>query len=138
MEVPSQTRSSKHGKTSAKSRQTKKDKVSVRNDIMLTLDPRTLHNNGVVYMRGLGVKKNPSEAVRWFRLAAEQGLADAQYELGLCYYKGEGVVKEDVEAMIWLRRAADQGHSNAHLLSLLLTWEKQSEKADSTSRTGTI
>jgi TPR repeat protein len=35
--------------------------------------------------------KNEVEAVQWYRRAAEQGHAAAQYYLGLCYEKGLGV-----------------------------------------------
>jgi len=35
--------------------------------------------------------ENCDEAACWFRKAAEQGLAVAQYELGLCYRWGRGV-----------------------------------------------
>jgi hypothetical protein len=43
------------------------------------------------------------------RLAAEQGLAVAQSNLGLMYVKGEGVPRSDEEGAKWLRRAANQG-----------------------------
>jgi len=54
-----------------------------------------------------------AEAVRWFRLAAEQGYADAQYDLGLMYTEGRGVVEDDAEGVVWLRKAGDQGHAEA-------------------------
>ena len=41
---------------------------------------------------GIGVPKNDAEAVKWFRLAAEQGLARAQHNLGLMYANGTGGV----------------------------------------------
>jgi hypothetical protein len=47
-----------------------------------------------------------AEAVRWYRLAAEQGLAGAQFFLGLSYDTGEGVPQDDVEAVRWYGRAA--------------------------------
>ncbi len=50
-----------------------------------------------------------SEAVKWFRKAAEQGNAPAQYNLGLCYAKGKGVRKSSKEAEKWFRKAAEQG-----------------------------
>jgi uncharacterized protein len=49
------------------------------------------------------------EAVKWYRKAAEQGHADAQYKLGLCYAKGDGVPVDAVEAVNWFRKAAEQG-----------------------------
>ena len=41
-----------------------------------------------------GVPEDDAEAVRWFRLAAEQGGATAQYNLGLMYGDGEGVLED--------------------------------------------
>jgi len=38
-----------------------------------------------------GVAKDEVEAVKWYRKAAEQNYAKAQYDLGFCYYNGEGV-----------------------------------------------
>ena len=35
-------------------------------------------------------QSNYTEAAKYFRKAAEQGRADAQYNLGLCYRKGRG------------------------------------------------
>jgi TPR repeat protein len=49
-------------------------------------------------------------AVKWYREAADQGYAFAQYNLGLCYWKGEGVPQDDLEAYVWLSLAAAQGH----------------------------
>ena len=55
----------------------------------------------------------------WKPLAADQGHADAQYNLGLMYANGEGVVEDDAEAVRWYRLAADQGHADAqHNLGL--------------------
>ena len=38
----------------------------------------------VMYDNGEGVPQDYAEAVKWYRLAAEQGDARAQYNLGLC------------------------------------------------------
>jgi TPR repeat protein len=54
------------------------------------------------------VTNDSVEAVNWYRKAAAQGVAVAQYELGLCYSKGEGVTKDAVEAAKWYRKAAEQ------------------------------
>ena len=52
-------------------------------------------------------------AVNWYRKAAEQGNADAQYMLGVAYMSGDGVVQDEAEAMKWYRKAAEQGHVGA-------------------------
>jgi hypothetical protein len=43
------------------------------------------------------------------RSRAEQGDADAQYNLGIMYATGEGVPEDDAEAVRWYRLAAEQG-----------------------------
>ena len=48
-------------------------------------------------------------AVRSFTLAAEQGNANAQYNLGLMYDIGEGVPQDDKTAVKWFELAAKQG-----------------------------
>ena len=45
-------------------------------------------------------------AVDWYQLAAEQGLAGEQYNLGLMYETGKGVLQDDVQAYLWFARAA--------------------------------
>ena len=47
------------------------------------------------------------------RRLAEQGDADAQYNLGYRYVTGIGVPQDRAEAVRWLRLAADQGHTQA-------------------------
>ena len=42
-----------------------------------------------------------AEAVRWYKKAADQGDADAQYDLGVAYYNGEGVPQDYAEAYFW-------------------------------------
>ena len=54
-----------------------------------------------------------AEAVSWYRIAADQGDADAQYNLGTMYRDGEGVPRDYAEALKWFRRAADQEHARA-------------------------
>ena len=51
--------------------------------------------------------------MKWYRLAAEQGLAMAQYSLGLMYNNGRGVLKDEAEAVRWYRLAAEQGDAAA-------------------------
>ena len=61
----------------------------------------------------LGVEKDEIEAVKWYRKAADQNVANAQYNLGCCYDDGEGVAKDVGEAVKWYRKAADQNVANA-------------------------
>lgn len=43
-----------------------------------------------------------------YRKVAEQGYAEAQYNLAMCYASGAGVTQDFFESAKWLRKAADQ------------------------------
>jgi TPR repeat protein len=47
----------------------------------------------------------------WFRKAAEQGEAKAQFNVGIMYAHGQGVPRDDVQALKWLDLASS--HSGA-------------------------
>ena len=59
-----------------------------------------------MYGEGRGVPQDFAEAAHWYRLAAEQGDAQAEYNLGLAYARGEGVTQDIVEAHMWFNLAA--------------------------------
>ncbi len=85
---------------------------------------------GSAYAKGEGVTRDPREAMRWLRKAAEQGLAKAQSTLG--YAHGYGPVyrqfapgsidRDDREAVRWFRKAAEQGHAEAQYYLGLAYW----------------
>lgn len=52
-------------------------------------------------------------AVKWWRNAADLGIAEVQYCLGVCYENGNGVEKDSQEAVKWYRKAAEQGYAVA-------------------------
>jgi len=52
-------------------------------------------------------------ALREWKPLAEQGNANAQYNLGLMYQKGDGVPQDDKTALKWYRLAAEQGNASA-------------------------
>jgi hypothetical protein len=66
-----------------------------------------------MYDNGQGVPQDYKEAVKWYRLAADQGDAMAQFNLGLMYSGGPGVPQDYKEAAKWYRLAADQGNAIA-------------------------
>jgi uncharacterized protein len=59
-----------------------------------------------MYGTGRGVPQDDAEAVKWYRLAAAQGSALGQYNLGVRYYNGEGVPQDYVQAYKWFNLAA--------------------------------
>tara|TARA_B110000483_G_scaffold235492_1_gene307096 strand:- start:308 stop:688 length:381 start_codon:yes stop_codon:yes gene_type:complete len=53
-------------------------------------------------------------AMKWYTLAAEQGHAASQYNLGVCYANGQyGVPQDPVYAHMWWNIAASSGHDDA-------------------------
>lgn len=62
-----------------------------------------------------------TEAARWFRLAAEQGMPAAQVALGGAYRNGRGLPRSDAQARLWWERAAEQGDACARW-HLSLMW----------------
>ena len=58
-------------------------------------------------------KKDYATALREWKPLAEQGLADAQSNLGLMYDEGKGVPQNDKTAVKWYRLAAKQGDADA-------------------------
>ena len=66
-----------------------------------------------MYDRGNGVKQDYGEAARLYRLAADQGYAYAQFNLGLMYNHSKGVKRDYRKALRFYRLAADQGYARA-------------------------
>ena len=55
------------------------------------------------------IAETTGEDIAKWRVAAEQGDAEAQFNLGYAYGIGEGVDKDQREAVRWYRKAAEQG-----------------------------
>ena len=66
-----------------------------------------------MYLNSQGVTQDNKEAIKWYRLRAEQGNANAQYNLGWMYYNGLGIIQDNVYAYIWYNIAASSGDANA-------------------------
>ena len=63
-------------------------------------------NVGVMYQAGEGIQVNHKKSLKYFRLAAEQGFAPAQYLLGMIYVLS---YQEYVYARMWGRVALLNG-----------------------------
>jgi uncharacterized protein len=69
---------------------------------------------GEIYREGVSVKRDPAEAARWYRLAADAGDRQAQFSLGLMLLVGApGVEKDRAAASVWFEKASAQGHAGA-------------------------
>lgn len=72
-------------------------------------DANAQFNLAVLYERGLGVRRDLSEAFTLCHLAAAQGLAAAEVDLGRMYSRGWGTAQRYGEAFQWFEKAAEQG-----------------------------
>ena len=77
-------------------------------------------NLGFMYANGQGAPKDAAEAVRWTRMAAEQGDEWAQFNLGLMYDQGNGIPQDYVQAYAWISVAAAQGIEEAKKVKEIL------------------
>lgn len=69
---------------------------------------------GLVYFLNVnGVPQDTKEALKWFRVAAENDSVGALLVVGLMYRGGEGVEQNSSEAFTWLLRAAERGDAEA-------------------------
>jgi uncharacterized protein len=64
-------------------------------------------------IEGYGAERDDAQAAYWYRKAAEQGHAEAQYNLARLYATGQGVARDQEAALHWMRAAASQGYAPA-------------------------
>lgn len=77
--------------------------------------PHTQYLLGECYEYGITdmLPRDTTKAIEWYRLAAAQGHAGAQCELGYCYHTGESVDQDQVTGVKYYQQAADQGYAKA-------------------------
>lgn len=61
----------------------------------------------------LDLAEHNEEAVKYYRLAADQGMPEGFYGLGVMHAAGEGVPRDLAAARQWMTRAAEAGHKQA-------------------------
>jgi uncharacterized protein len=69
----------------------------------------------VIYLYSDDIKHDYIEALKWYKMGAEQGEMNGQRKLGMMYEKGMGVVKNYSEALKWYGKSAEQGDWDAQL-----------------------
>lgn len=77
-------------------------------------DPVAQVSAGLIYGEGYGgIPVTPSQAIAWYRKAAESGEPTAQRNLALNYLDGTGLPKDEKMAAEWMSKAAESGKINA-------------------------
>jgi uncharacterized protein len=73
-------------------------------------DGDAARNLGHLYRQGLGVEQDTSIAVAWYQVAADAGVASAQYNLGMVYLNGgPNFTTDRTKGLFWLNKAAAAG-----------------------------
>lgn len=98
------------------------DNVGAWEDKAQAGDPFAQNLMGLAHKYGSFVRQDHALSAQWFRKAAEQGFADAQFNLGRIYGPADGLYRrsraapEDyAEAARWLGKAAMQRYAPAQL-----------------------
>lgn len=72
-------------------------------------DARSQYNLGIIF----ATLNDNAAALKWTRLAVDQGLPEAELYLGRMYLYGQGVDRDDRVALRWFRQAGEQGLAEA-------------------------
>tara|TARA_B100001057_G_scaffold158674_1_gene159210 strand:- start:4125 stop:4817 length:693 start_codon:yes stop_codon:yes gene_type:complete len=75
-------------------------------------------------------QNNYLKAATWFKLAAVQGLKNAQYILGVLYDTGVGLAKDENQAFLWYHAAANRHHPMAQFNIANFYLERENGKDD--------
>lgn len=73
-------------------------------------DPAAQTNLGIMYEKGIGVKRDVKTAEALYLRAANLGYAQAQFDLANLYYNGNGIKQDFKQAGRWYMAAAMSGH----------------------------
>lgn len=90
--------------------------LAILKPLALEGNPYAEFNLAVMYDDGLGVPRNFTLALFWYRKAGSQGLADGQYMAGRFYGSGRGVKQDPASALFWFELASAGGHPLAPAL----------------------
>ena len=95
-------------------------------------DPWAQRTLGIWYEHGInGQPKDTFQAAQWYRKAADQNDAEAQYQLAWLYKIGDGVPKDTVSAHAWFSIAAAQkiehAQTNMEDMEKIMTPDQKAE-----------
>jgi uncharacterized protein len=88
-------------------------------------DPRLMYQLARIYSKD----KNPAEAMRLFRIAADKGYADAANGVAVMYWNDRSAEENRAEAMKWFTRAAEEGSIGAMLNLSAIVVKTEPQKA---------
>jgi uncharacterized protein len=75
-------------------------------------DPDAQYNLARLYLDGALGEKDPTQAARWLKLAADKRHRYAQALLGHMLFYGSGIVRQPASGLAWLKLASDAASSD--------------------------
>lgn len=99
----------------ADDKKTQYDSVFAMQNYVVDNDPDKQVFLGNMYYFGDGIStgQNYDKAFELYEKAAQQGNAEAQYNLGVMYYSGDGAIQNYMQARKWFEKAAIQNYADA-------------------------
>jgi len=68
---------------------------------------KAMNRLAVLYLKGLGVKEDDAEALKWFKKSTDAGYAASWYNLGMMYKNGVGTSQDYIKAYTCFKTCAD-------------------------------
>ena len=70
-------------------------------------------NYAYMLNHGLGLQTDKEEAARYYKMAADEGNANAMFIYACMLENGDGIAPNEAEASIYYKKAADNGNEEA-------------------------
>lgn len=107
-----------------------KENLSVRQKSLLKKanagDSDAMCQIGKMYLQGIGdFSKNEIEALKWFKLAADNKNTEAMYALSKLYLQNNFTEQDPNVSFNWLKKASEKDHIKS---TLILSWIYKKEK----------
>jgi hypothetical protein len=75
--------------------------------------PAATNAIGVLYQQGKAVERDYTQAMDYYKRAAERGNVPAMYNIGVLYEGGLGVMRSREQAIVWYKKAAEAKSDDA-------------------------
>ncbi len=72
--------------------------------------PGAQYGLATMYLKGLGLNRNPAQGIKWLKLSASKRYVPAQMLLGELYWNGKIVPQDKARAIMWYTLAEQTAH----------------------------
>ncbi len=97
--------------------------------LILAIIPSILYGDNILKAKQAMQAGNYAEAYCYWKILAQAGNAEAQYNLGWMYHNGYGLRINDKKSLLWWQEAAHQDYPDA-IFSLAIFYYERGKKKD--------